>query len=59
MKLLRKEPAMVAGAMVAGLTMGAAFGLPVSTGQVAAVGSFLTIVAALVVRSQVSPTSKP
>jgi hypothetical protein len=57
--LLRSEPALVASVLAGGLTLGAAFGLPLTGAQIAAVGTFLTLVAGLFVRSQVTPVSKP
>jgi hypothetical protein len=56
--LIRSEPALVASVLAGGLTTGAAFGLPLSAGQIAAVGTFLTILAGLFVRTQVVPASK-
>lgn len=58
MNLLRTEPALVAGVLAGALTLGAAFGLPLTAAQIGAVGAFLTLVAGLFIRSQVKPVSK-
>lgn len=58
MSLIRSEPALVATVLAGGLTLGAAFGLPLSAAQIAAVGTFLTLVAGLFVRSQVTPAKR-
>jgi hypothetical protein len=56
--LLRSEPALVAGVAAGALTLGAAFGLPLTTAQIGAAGAFLTLVAGLFIRSQVVPAVK-
>ena len=58
MNLLRSEPALVASVLVGGLTLGAAFGLPLTAAQIGAAGAFLTLVAGLFIRSQVVPAAK-
>jgi hypothetical protein len=50
---------MVATVLAGALTLGAAFGLPITALQVGACGTFLSLVAGLFVRSQVSPITKP
>jgi hypothetical protein len=58
-KLLRSEPVAAAAVLTGAITLGVAFGLPVTALQVGAIGTFLGLCAGLFVRSQVSPTNKP
>ena len=61
--LIRREPALVTGLVLALIGVVSAFGLHISDDQkaavVALVGSVLAIVGAVQVRSQVTPTPKP
>jgi hypothetical protein len=56
MDRIKAEPALVAGLVQAVLTLVVAFGLDLSTEQVAAILTVTAAVLALVVRSQVTPT---
>ena len=49
---------MVATVLAGALTLGAAFGLPVTALQVGAAGTFLSLVAGLFIRTQVVPVAK-
>ena len=57
MDRIKAEPALVAGLVQAVLTLVVAFGLDLSTEQVAAILTVTAAVLALVVRSQVTPTN--
>jgi hypothetical protein len=57
MDRIKAEPALVAGLVQAVLTLVVAFGLDLSTEQVAAILTVTGAVLALVVRSQVSPVN--
>jgi hypothetical protein len=57
MDRIKAEPALVAGLVQAVLTLVVAFGLDLSTEQVAAILTVTAAVLALVVRSQVTPTA--
>jgi hypothetical protein len=56
MDRIKAEPALVAGLVQAVLTLVVAFGLDLSTEQVAAILTVTAAVLAIVVRSQVTPT---
>lgn len=55
MNLIRQEPALVVSLASAGLSLGVAFGLPISVAQKAGIVAVLQVVAGLIVRSRVSP----
>lgn len=55
--LIKGEPVVFAQLVSAALTVGAAFGLHLKADQIAAVGALLSLLAALVGRSQVSPVN--
>jgi hypothetical protein len=57
MDRIKAEPALVAGLVQAVLTLVVAFGLDLSTEQVAAILTVTGAVLALVVRSQVTPVN--
>lgn len=54
MNLWQKEPAVIIGLISAALSLGVAFGLPLSMEQKAAIIAFLTILGSVITRSQVS-----
>ena len=60
--LIRSEPAVITGLVVAVITLVVAFGIPISDDQrsaiVGLVGAVLAILGAGVVRSQVTPLAK-
>lgn len=56
LRLVRREPALVAGVLQALLAVFVAFGVPLTDGQVAAVLGLAAAVCALAVRSSVTPT---
>ena len=60
--LIRSEPAVITGLVVAVITLVVAFGIPISDDQrsaiVGLVGAVLAILGGGVVRSQVTPTNK-
>ena len=54
---IRREPALVAGVLQALLALLLAFGVPLTTTQVAAILGFAAAVLALLVRRKVTPTN--
>lgn len=54
---IRREPALVTGAVSALIALGVAFGLDLSGEQTGAIMAVVTAVLAFVTRSQVTPTS--
>lgn len=59
MNLIRREPALVVSLASAGLSLGVAFGLPLSVAQKGAIVAVLQIAAGLIVRARVSPVQGP
>ncbi len=59
LKLVRREPALAVSLASAGLSLGVAFGLPLTVAQRGAIVVVLQLVAGLVVRSRVSPVVDP
>lgn len=55
---LEGEPAVVTSVIGTAATLGAAFGLHVTTDQLAAVTSSVGVIVGLVIRSNVTPTAK-
>lgn len=53
---MKTEPAVIISLVAAILALAAAFGLPLTQEQTAAVMAVVTIVAGLVIRSKVTPT---
>lgn len=56
---LRREPALIVGLVEALLVLAVAFGLDLTTEQVAAVTGAAVVVGALLTRSQVTPVTDP
>jgi len=52
---ITNEPVMVIGVLQAGIACGAAFGLHVSAGQIAAIETFAAAILSVIVRQRVSP----
>lgn len=55
---MKTEPAVIISLVAAILALAAAFGLPLTQEQTAAVMAVVTIVAGLVIRSKVTPTGE-
>jgi len=55
---VKTEPAVIISLVAAILALAAAFGLPLTQDQTAAVMAVVTIVAGLVIRSKVTPTGE-
>lgn len=55
---MNREPALIIGAITAVLAVGVGFGLDISEEQMALIGAALVAIAAVVTRSQVTPTTK-
>lgn len=57
---MNTEPALIVGAIQAGITLAIAFGAPIDEGQKAAIlgfaGAVLALVGAVVIRQNVTPT---
>lgn len=58
MRLMRTEPAVISGAILAFISLVTSFGLDLSNEQVGAIMAFVAAVMAIVVRSQVTPSVK-
>jgi len=54
--LIKREPAVVVTVAAAVLGLAVAFGVPLSPDRIAAITAVLTVVAGIIVRSQVTPT---
>ena len=57
--MLQREPVLISAFVAAVLAVFVAFGGDVTTGQKAAIDTFIAAAAALAARSQVTPTSDP
>ncbi len=55
---IRREPAVVTTVGAAILGLAVSFGLPLSFDQKTAIDAFLTVIAGVIVRSQVTPVAK-
>lgn len=55
LKIIRQEPALIAGAIGAVVSLVIAFGVHLSSDQVGAISAVVAAVLAVIVRSQVSP----